>query len=62
MEQARIVFKFLRVELEDEPDYRFTDSQNRISVTHVPTRTRVSVIGGGGRTAMGLARIIHEGS
>ena len=54
MEQARIVFKFLRAELEDEPDYKFTDSQNRIAVTHVPTRTRVSVIGGTGRTAMGL--------
>ena len=55
IEQARIVFRFARADL-DTPDseYRFLDSHNRIGIMHVPTRTRLRVIGSNGKTAMGL--------
>ena len=32
LEQARIVFKFVRRALEGDPDYRFQDSANRVGV------------------------------
>ena len=54
IEQARIVFRFAREELNDHPDYKFLDSANRISITHKPTETRLRIIGSNGRTAMGL--------
>ena len=54
IEQARIVFRFVRGDLEGRGGYRFLDSHTRIGVTHVPTNTRLRVIGSNGRTAMGL--------
>lgn len=55
IEQARIVFRFARQDLETpESEYRFLDSHNRIGIMHVPTRTRLRVIGSNGKTAMGL--------
>ena len=54
IEQARIVFRFARSDLEADCDYRFLDSHTRIGITHVPTNTRLRVIGSNGRTAMGL--------
>ena len=54
LEQARIVFRFARAELEARGGYRFNDSYQRISALHVETGTRLRVIGSNGRTAMGL--------
>ena len=55
LEQARIVFRFLRSDLEDRGSgYSFTDSANRISCTHAGTRTRLRVIGSNARGAFGL--------
>ena len=54
IEQARIVFRFARADLEAAGEYRFLDSHNRIGILHVPTRTRLRVIGSNGKTAMGL--------
>lgn len=54
IEQARIVFRFARADLEANPAYRFLDSHTRIGITHKPTNTRLRVIGSNGRTAMGL--------
>ena len=54
IEQARIVFRFLRAALENSGPYRFVDSATRIGCLHVPTNTRLRVIGSSGRTAMGL--------
>ena len=54
IEQARIVFRFARADLEADSDYRFLDSHTRIGITHKPTNTRLRVIGSNGRTAMGL--------
>ena len=54
IEQARIVHRFARADLEGRNGYRFLDSHTRIGITHVPTNTRLRVIGSNGRTAMGL--------
>ena len=54
LEQARIVFKFLRKALESNPDYRWQDAGNRVGVTHVPSNSRVRALGSKGKSAMGL--------
>jgi len=52
--QARIVSKFVRRAVGDNPDYRFLDSAQRIGITHTPSNTRVIAIGSSGSSAMGL--------
>ena len=54
IEQARIVFRFARAELEQRGGYRFLDSHTRIGIVHKATNTRLRVIGSNGKTAMGL--------
>ncbi len=54
IEQARIVFRFVRAELEPSGRYRFLDSATRVAITHAPTNTRLRIIGSNGKTAMGL--------
>ena len=54
IEQARIVFRFARSDLEPTGQYRFLDSFTRCGITHRATNTRLRVIGSNGRTAMGL--------
>ena len=54
IEQARIVFRFARADLEGSDQYRFLDSHTRIGITHTPSNTRLRVIGSNGKTAMGL--------
>ena len=54
IQQARIVFRFLRADLEGTGPYRFVDSATRIGCLHKPTNTRLRIIGSSGRTAMGL--------
>ena len=54
LEQARIVFRFARADLEPTGEYRFIDSLSRIGITHQATNTKLRVIGSNGKTAMGL--------
>ena len=54
IEQARIVFRFARSELEPRGGYRFLDSHTRIGIAHKATNTRLRVLGSNGKTAMGL--------
>ena len=54
IEQARIVFRFARSELEPRGGYRFLDSHTRIGIVHKESNMRLRVIGSNGRTAMGL--------
>ena len=54
IEQARIVFRFARAELEGLGEYRFIDSATRAAILHLPTNTRLRVIGSNGKTAFGL--------
>ena len=54
IEQARIVYRFVRAELEPKGGFRFLDSVTRCGITHTDTNTRLRIIGSNGRTAMGL--------
>ena len=54
IEQARIVFRFARAELEPSGEYRFIDSATRAAILHRSTNTRLRVIGSNGKTAFGL--------
>ena len=54
IEQARIVHRFARADLEDRGEYRFLDSHTRIGITHKTTNTRVRVISSNAKTAFGL--------
>ena len=64
MNQARTVFRFLRARYPcanhkdlkcPSCELRWTDSYQRIGVTHWPTDTRISVRGKSGKLALGLA-------
>lgn len=58
LEQARMVFGFVRAALADaEADYRFIDSVTRLGITHKRTNTKLRVISSNGRTAMGLVNV-----
>ena len=54
MDQARIVFRFVRGRLGEGPDYRWTDSTQRIGAVHLPTNTRLRVISSDGKGAFGI--------
>ena len=57
IEQARIVFRFCRHQLElgrHVGEYSFVDAANRVGILHKPTNTRLRIIGSNGKKAMGL--------
>ena len=54
IDQSRIVYGFVRENLEATGDYKFLDSGNRISIRHKPTNTRLKVLSSTGKTSMGL--------
>ena len=54
IEQARIVFRFVRDEVESTGEYRFLDSATRIGITHRASNTRLRVLSSSGKRAMGI--------
>ena len=54
IEQARIVYRFVRENLEPRGGFRFLDSVTRCGITHILSNTRLRIIGSNGKTAMGL--------
>ena len=54
IEQARLVYRFIRAELEPMGGYSFIDSATRIGVTHRASNTRLRVLSSNGKTAMGI--------
>ena len=54
IEQARIVFQFVRADLEPTGEYRFIDSTTRLGIVHKGSNTRLRVISSNGKTAMGI--------
>ena len=54
IEQARLVYRFIRAELEPKGGYSFIDSATRIGVTHRASNTRLRVLSSNGKTAMGI--------
>ena len=57
LEQARIVFRFVRAALEPTGAYRWLDGATRCGATHTATGTRLRVISSNGKTAMGLVGV-----
>lgn len=54
IEQARLVYRFIRANLEPKGGYRFIDSATRIGITHTKTFTKLRVLSSNGKTAMGI--------
>ena len=54
IEQARLVFRFIRTELEPTGEYRFIDSTTRIGITHKSSNTRLRVLSSNSKTAFGI--------
>ena len=54
IEQARLVYRFIRAELEPVGGYSFIDSATRIGITHRASNTRLRVLSSNGKTAMGI--------
>ena len=54
IEQARLVYRFIRANLEPKGGYRFIDSATRIGITHLKSFTRLRVLSSNGKTAMGI--------
>ena len=57
LEQARIVFGFIRGELEGNGEYRWLDSTTRIGVLHKPSNTRLRVLSSKAKSAFGLVNV-----
>ena len=61
LEQSRVLLNFVREALrggaeEDNDNYRYLDSGQRLAVTHRETNTKLRVLSSSGKRAMGLAQ------
>ena len=54
LEQGRIIYRFTRDLLGDNPDYRFSDSLTRVQILHKPTRTALQVRSSNSKGVLGL--------
>ena len=52
--QGRIVYRFVRDMLGDDPDYRFADSFTLVQIVHKPTKTVLQVRSSNAKGALGL--------
>ena len=57
VEQARMVYGFVRAALEPTGEYRFIDSITRLGITHRASNTKLRIISSNGKTAMGLVNV-----
>ena len=57
IEQARIVFGFVRRNLEGTGEYRWVDSVTRLACTHKGSNTKLRILSSNGKTAMGLVNV-----
>ena len=57
IDQARVVFNFVRMVLEPTGEYRFIDSTTRLGATHKATNSKLRIISSNGKTAMGLVQV-----
>ncbi len=54
IDQARIVFRFVREALEPSGEFRFIDSATRLGIHHKETATRLKVLSSNGKSAFGI--------
>ena len=57
IEQARMVYGFVREALEPTGEYCFIDSTTRLGITHLESNTKLRILSSNGKTAMGLVRV-----
>ena len=57
IEQARLVYSFIRADLEPSGQFSWIDSTTRLGATHRPTNTKLRIISSNGKTAMGLVGV-----
>ena len=57
LEQARMVFRPLREQLEPTGAYRFIDSITRLGITHRASNTKLRVLSSNAKTALGLVGV-----
>ena len=53
IEQARLVFRFIREWLEPTGEYRWIDSATRIGIKHLASNTSLRVLSSNGKTSNG---------
>ena len=54
IEQARLVYRFIRAEIEGDSAYRLVDSTTRLGITHLAPNTRLRVLSSNGKTAFSI--------
>ena len=57
IEQARLVYSFIRQALEPTGQFSWIDSTTRLGATHRPSNTKLRIISSNGKTAMGLVNV-----
>ena len=57
IEQARLVYSFIRADLEPTGQFSWIDSTTRLGATHRPSNTKLRIISSNGKTAMGLVNV-----
>ena len=57
LEQARIIFKYVRDALEPGGGFRWIDSVTRIGATHIATNRKLRVLSSNAKTAFGLVNV-----
>ena len=57
IEQAGLVYRFIRQALEPSGEYSWIDSTTRLGATHRPSNTKLRTISSNGKTAMGLVNV-----
>ena len=57
IEQARMVYGFVRAALEPTGDYRWIDSTTRLGATHKPSNTKLRAISSNAKTSFGLVNV-----
>ena len=57
IEQARLVYSFIRADLEPTGEFSWMDSTTRLGATHKPSHTKLRIISSNGKTAMGLVGV-----
>ena len=57
IEQAGLVYRFIRQALEPTGDFSWIDSTTRLGATHRPSNTKLRIISSNGKTAMGLVNV-----
>ena len=57
IEQARLVYGFIRQALEPSGEFSFIDSTTRLGLTHRPSNTKLRIISSNGKTAFGIVNV-----